>query len=129
MKKTITITILVITIIACGQISDDRASNVSRSSASREGRLICSATTDTGASVVGCTDGNVLTASQGALRLDVIKQKNLLDIKLTGTTPWSGTLTLRFPPGGTGTRARVFAHSQGYRIIACDFDTLLSCGR
>jgi hypothetical protein len=129
MKKMIPITILVLNITACGQFTDDRASNFSRSSASREGRLICSATTDTGASVVGCTDGNVLTASKGALRLDVFKQKTLLDIKIMSDTPWSGTLTLRYPPGGTGTRARVFAHPPGYRIIACDLDTLLSCGR
>jgi hypothetical protein len=40
---------------------------------------------------------------------------------------WDGNATLKFPIGGTGTRARVLVEQPILSLMSCELDTLLRC--
>ena len=99
------------------------------------GRLTCAGFSDPAGRherISGCTQTQYLEASSPTFAMAV--ERNGADLaitlrnKQTGAA-WNGLATLRYPPGGTGTRARVLVNQPILSLFSCEVDTLLRCGR
>lgn len=118
-------------VISCGRPDQSNDADVLGTTA-KKGRLSCTATFNepVAQSLSGCTDSNRLYVANTDGSLEVIRTGAELQISLRSQKSgdvWSGIAQLRFPTGGTGTRARAFVEPEGFQMVGCEFDTLLSC--
>lgn len=119
-------------VFSCGQ-QENPSQESNLAMLKSNGRLTCTGFTAPSGNqenISGCTESNVLAASSPNYSMNVVKNRNDLSISLrnrrTGDI-WNGEATLKFPTGGTGTRARAFVNQPMFAMMSCEIDTLLSC--
>jgi hypothetical protein len=122
---------LIFLAFSCGNQFIEQPSDVSAITSG--GRLMCagfSRATEGRETISGCTETNQLTASSQSYTLQVVRERQNLNISLQNKTTgdaWSGIATLQFPTGGTGTRARAIVKQPILAVVSCDYDSLLRC--
>jgi hypothetical protein len=71
-----------------------------------------------------------MNAISPTYKMSVVRSGASLTISLLNKRSgeaWDGNATLKFPIGGTGTRARVLVEQPILSLMSCELDTLLRC--